>query len=101
MLTGTPATLELGIDPSRTQERAMVEGLVSQAAFEQLMGSFQDAASLRAFATQARHMLETSGGLGFLQRAAALAMLEDMERQADRIAGGQQPSGAPAQAGSA
>lgn len=85
LLTGTPARLELGIDPSRTQERAMIEGLVSQAAFEQLTAGFQDAGSLRAFTADARTQLADNSQLTFVHRAAAGTLLDDLDRLATQM----------------
>lgn len=85
LLSGTPATLELGIDPSRTQERAMIEGLVAQAAFEQLTAGFRDAGSLRDFTADARRQLSDDQRLTFLHRAAAATLLDDLDRLADQM----------------
>lgn len=106
LLTGTPARLELGIDPSRTQERAMIEGLVAQAAYQQLTGTFQDADSLRRFTLQARQTINSSDHLNFLHRAAAATLLDDLTSLADRMdaqAATPQPAGSevPSQPGQA
>ncbi len=98
LLSGIPATLELGIDPSRTQERAMIDGLVAQAAFEQLTAGFQDAASLRAFTADARTQLADAEQLTFIHRAAASTLLADLDRLADQMRAGAANAAAPAPA---
>lgn len=99
LLTGEPATLELGIDPARTQERAMIEGLVAQAAFEQLAGSFQDGPSLRAFAASARQTLEDRPELNLFHRSAATTLLLDLDRLANQLDASAAEAGAGAAPG--
>lgn len=85
MVTGGSATIELGIDPSRTHERAMIEGLVSQAAFEQVSASFQEADSIRAMAAESRRALARSSAVDLPRRAALGSVLGELDRLADAL----------------
>lgn len=48
IFTGEPATLELGVDPSRKAEGGMLQGVVLQSAFERMQDLFTDPAQMNA-----------------------------------------------------
>ncbi|MCA9287461.1 MAG: ABC transporter permease, partial [Phycisphaerales bacterium] len=85
LLTGRSPEIELGIDPSRTHERAMIEGLLSQAAFEQLGASMRDPDRMRALVGAARQRLRADEGFSPMDRLGAEAMLTRLEELAGTI----------------
>ncbi|MEZ6232620.1 MAG: ABC transporter permease [Phycisphaerales bacterium] len=85
LLTGRTPEIELGIDPSRTHERAMIEGLLSQAAFEQLGASMRDPDRMRSLVAAARERLRSAEGFSPMDRLGAEAMLTRIEELAGTI----------------
>lgn len=57
---GDPAEIEVGVDPSRSIEAQMLEGIVTKHAFEQLSESFTNQSAMTDSLTQARQQLESS-----------------------------------------
>lgn len=60
MFSGTPAKLELGVDPSRRAERMMLEGMILQEAFARMGQRFTDPEAMRASIAQSRATIESS-----------------------------------------
>jgi ABC-2 type transport system permease protein len=53
-MTGKAPTLELGVDPSRKAERAMLQGIILQTVGKSMFGQFQDPAKVRPYVEQLR-----------------------------------------------
>ena len=61
---GTPPQIEIGVDPSRKAETALLEGLLHQAAAENLQRTLQDPEAMQKMIRQARSGLLFGPGVG-------------------------------------
>jgi ABC-2 type transport system permease protein len=61
LFLGATTTLELGIDPSRSAETGLLEGVVTRYAFEQFGSVMRDPQATRKEVARARQSLRTSG----------------------------------------
>jgi ABC-2 type transport system permease protein len=64
LFMGTPATLEVGIDPARSMERGMLEGTLHKIAFSRLGRTMTDPAAMRSRIAATRAMLAVPGTPG-------------------------------------
>ncbi len=64
LFMGTPATLEVGIDPSRSMETGMLQGILHRIAFSRLGRTMTDPAVVRPRIAATRAMLAAPGVLG-------------------------------------
>lgn len=86
------ATLELGVDPTRSAERGMLVGLVSQSLFSGLGAQFSDPTLMAKQVETAKGGLASAPGLAPDQKQALLSLfdaLEEFSTQADTT--GMQP----------
>ncbi|MBL4684677.1 MAG: ABC transporter permease [Nannocystaceae bacterium] len=80
------ATLELGVDPTRSAERGMLVGLVSQSLFSGLGAQFSDPTVMAKQVETAKGSLASARGLEPEQKQALLGLfdaLEEFSAQAD------------------
>jgi len=61
--------IEVGVDPARQAEAAMVKGMLTKYAFEMITDSFADPEVLSRQIETARRMIQKDEGLGLVQRA--------------------------------
>jgi ABC-2 type transport system permease protein len=104
--SGTGATVELGIDPSRQAETGWIQGIVQKIAFQQLSTTFTDPARSKKMLETARASLNASKDVNPANRLLMGTMLSALETlttttSALNRAGGTQPGtdAAPANGG--
>ncbi len=96
--SGTGATVELGIDPSRQAETGWIQGIVQKIAFQQLSTTFTDPARSKTMLDTARASLTASKDINPANRLLMGTMLSTLETlttttSALNRAGGTQPTG--------
>jgi ABC-2 type transport system permease protein len=77
---GEPPTVEIGVDPSRNAEAAMVEGILMKYASERLQTLLSDPASQRGSIDSARQSLETAPDMPPEVRGNLEQLFEDLDR---------------------
>lgn len=75
-----PALLALGVDPSRTAERGMLAGLVSQALFSGMAEQMGDPAKMRAQTDQVRTAVEEASDLDPVERESLVDLMDALDR---------------------
>lgn len=94
MFSGTPAQLELGVDPSRRAERMMLEGVILQSAFQQMGERFTDPAAMRRAMDRARESLG-GGDMPASMRASLESLFASVEGVSDSMAATEGEDGEP------
>jgi ABC-2 type transport system permease protein len=104
--TGTPATIELGVDPSHKAEAGMLQGLVTKYAFVGFGKSFTDPATVKRQTDRALDSMRASADFNPADRAVFETFFSSLRTFVDRMPatpaagandkGGETAGGAPA-----
>lgn len=80
---GNPMRIELGIDPARSMQGGLLQGLVTARAFEQMQRLFTDPTAMRSQIQQSRELLtgaeDSENGLSGLQRTLLSTLLGSVD----------------------
>jgi ABC-2 type transport system permease protein len=71
--------IELGVDPSRKAEAAMLEGMIMQAAGKLLMDRFQDAASMRPLVQKSRDEIVAADDIPLLTKPLLVQLMNSLD----------------------
>lgn len=75
----SPAGLEVGMDPSRTAEKAYLEGLLMQTSFEGMQDQFSQPDSMRRLVARSTAEVDTAAGIAPGQRARVKRFLASLD----------------------
>lgn len=79
-----PVAIEVGIDPSRTAERGMLEGLLLRAAGDLFAARLQDPAGRRALFASSRQQIERADALPAVTRGLLVQLLNLLQTEAEK-----------------
>ncbi len=79
------ATIDLAIDPSKSFQRGVIEGVVTQAAFQRLTSSFTDPAGARRLLDRGRQSIADAEGLSTIERLAFTRFFSGLESLVDNV----------------
>jgi ABC-2 type transport system permease protein len=71
--------IEVGVDPSRKAEAAMLEGMIMQAAGKLMMGRFQDAASMRPLVQKSRDEIVAADDIPVLTKPLLVQLMNSLD----------------------
>ena len=89
--TGTAPQVEVAVDPSRTAEAGLLQGMLLQAAGETTFGGFRDPTQMRELMERSRQQLDAVQDIDLPTRLALQALYGSLETLADRIDSGSIP----------
>jgi ABC-2 type transport system permease protein len=80
-----PPQLELGLDPSRTAESAMLEGMVMQSMGDLISARFQDPATMRGFIDDAKENIANDESMSPIMRPLLSSMMSSFDSVFDTM----------------
>gem|GEM_PF-114035 len=84
LMWGAQASIDVGVDPSRTAERGMLMGVLQKYAFMGLSDSFNDPALAREQLSSARTLMRDDKGVSTTDRLLFEAVFASVDRLVDR-----------------
>lgn len=94
ILWADPPAIEVGIDPSRSAEGAMLEGMLMQSMGQLVSQRFQDPEAMRGFIEEARESIQNDESISPALRPLLVAMMGSFDSMFDAIDQVQQQPGA-------
>jgi ABC-2 type transport system permease protein len=71
--------IQIGIDPSRSAESGMLQGLIMQSVGKQMAARFRDPAAMRSLVSKSQHQIEESKNLSPIVRPLMVQMMSSVD----------------------
>lgn len=85
LFAGSPTTIEVGCDPSRSAEAGMINGLLTEQAFKRLSRMFSDTSRMKDMARSARLRVKGLASLSPERHAVMNSFYDDLDRMLDSL----------------